>query len=308
MVRDITVPGTKKKVLGAEVSVTAYNEYPVQLEIPELGFEILVPNCDPMDPYIRVGDAITKPVAVLPRSDVTVDAEGIVEEIPESLTRACPNSDSSPLDHFLRQYLHGEPATVFVRGRKLDSPDTPQWIGELTSSITVPVPFPGRSFDSLIRNFSLSDVDFTLPDPLADPDDDDANPKVSGTIEVLAALPKELNFDLNVTKIKSTADVLYKKRKFGELNLAHWQPANSTRTEATNGTEALLKIQSWVKDAPLNITGGDVFTAVMQALIFGGKNVVLDIDAAVDVKVRTVLGTLILKDVPAQGKIPVKRR
>jgi hypothetical protein len=35
--------------------------------------------------------------------------------------------------------------------------------------------------------------------------------------------------------------------------------------------------------------------------------VVLDIRAAVDVKVQTVLGQLTLKDLPAEGKIPVKR-
>jgi len=39
------------------------------------------------------------------------------------------------------------------------------------SSITVPVPFPGRSFENLIRSFSLLDVHFKLPDPTAEPDD-----------------------------------------------------------------------------------------------------------------------------------------
>ena len=48
-------------------------------------------------------------------------------------------------------------------------------------------------------------------------------------------------------------------------------------------------------------------TDVIQELLFGGKGVLLDIKAHVDVKVQTVLGQLVLKDVPAEGKIPVKR-
>jgi hypothetical protein len=306
--RDVPLPGAaKKQAVGADVTITAYNEYPFQLDVPPLGFEILVPNCDPNEQYILVADAITAPIQVRPRSDVVADAQGIMREIPDDLTRACPRTNTSPLDQFLDQYLHGGSATVFVRGKKLDNPNTPDWIGELTSSITVPIPFPGRSFDNLIREFDLADVDFKLPDPLADPDDEDASPKVSGTIQVLAALPSEMNLDLNVTSIRATADVFYKKQKFGELNLRRWQSSNSTRLEGTKGQEPMLKIQSRVVDAPLTITDGDVFADIIQTLIFEGKKVTLDVDAAVDVKVRTVLGQLILKDVPAQGRIPVKR-
>ena len=46
---------------------------------------------------------------------------------------------------------------------------------------------------------------------------------------------------------------------------------------------------------------------MLQALLFGDETVELGIDAGVDIKVVTALGKLILKDVPAEGKIPVKR-
>jgi hypothetical protein len=58
---------------------------------------------------------------------------------------------------------------------------------------------------------------------------------------------------------------------------------------------------------PLNITDSDVFSDILQKMLFGDKNILIDVDAAVDVKVATVLGSLVLKDVPAQGQIPVKR-
>ncbi|KAK4242182.1 RAVE protein 1 C terminal-domain-containing protein [Achaetomium macrosporum] len=299
------VPG-ESKAMAAEVTIKTFNEYPLSLDVPELGFEILVPGCDPADSSILVADATTSRVAVRPRSEVTVEAHGLITELPDSLTDLCPNSDSSPLDMLFKKYFDGETASVLVRGQKQPAGDTPDWLAEILSSVTVAVPFPGRSFDNLIRNFSLMDVEFKLPDPAAEPEDPESNPRVSGTILVLAGLPSEMNFSLNVTSVRANADVLYRGSKLGELNLEEWQKANSTQIPASEDHEAALKIQSRINDAPLSATDPDVMTDVIQALLFGGRRVVLSVKALVDVKVQTILGDLVVKAVPAEGKLPVK--
>lgn len=293
--------------MAAEVAVVAFNEHPISIDVPKLGFEVLVPGCSPYDPRILVAAAVTSPVAVRPRSNVTVNAHGIVRELPADLTRLCPGTESSPLDIFFRKYMGGEDATVFVRGQKQPSGDTPDWLAEILASITVPVPFPGRSFDNLIRSFSLTDVHFTLPDPGAEPDDPNSNPKVSGTIVALAAVPAEMNFSLNVTSVRANATVFYKSKELGQLDLRQWQKAKSTQIPAGPDHEATLEIQSRMEDVPLNVTDGDVLTSVIQALLFGTENIVLSIKAHVDVKVKTILGQLIVKEIPAEGKIPLKR-
>lgn len=290
----------------ADVALSAFNTYPIQLDIPKLAFDILVPGCD-SDDLILMADAVTSEVHVEPQSEVDVDVKGVIRELSESLTNDCPDSSSSPLDMLLKSFMHGEPATLFVRGSSHPDSDTPQWLAEILSSVTLPMPFPGRSLDGLIRNFSLTDVHFTMPDPLAEPGEPGADPEVSGTILVIAGVPDEMNFGINVTNVKARADVLYKKKKMGELNLKEWQHANSTRIEGKDSDEATLRIESRVENVPLNITDSDVFSNVLQELLFGGKPVILDIDAAVDIKVVTALGKLIVKDVPAEGKIPVKR-
>ncbi|OTA65265.1 hypothetical protein K449DRAFT_327051 [Hypoxylon sp. EC38] len=289
----------------ADVSLTAFNEYPVELDIPELAFDILVPGCA-MSDSILVAEAATSEVHVHPRADVEANVKAVIRELPESLTRVCPDSTSSPLDNLLRQYMHGEPATFFVRGSRNPDGDTPKWIADILSSVTVPVPFPGRSLDGLVRNFSLTDVHFSLPNPDADPDDPDSNPKVSGTILVTAGVPSEMNFGIDVTHIRATADVLYKSRKIGELNVREWQHANSTRVKGKGDEGPELLIQSRVLDAPLNVTDGVVFGEVVQALIFGTAPIRLHVNALVDIQVHTTLGNLTLKEVPAEGKIPVK--
>ncbi|KAG5808314.1 hypothetical protein H9Q74_005834 [Fusarium xylarioides] len=302
---DRPVDGHGRKVIEADVSLKVHNDYPVSFRVPTLGFEVLVPNCDSSLPSISVADAITEPIDAKAKTDVQADAKGIIRDIPESLTKACPHSESSPLDHFMDRYLHGEDAKVFVRGKKTNNTDTPEWISDILKSITVPVDFPGRSFDNLIRNFSLTDVDFKLPDPFADVNDPEGEPRVSGTAQVLAAVPPELNVESGVDKLRSNADLFYKKRKMGELNLRHWQSANSTKVHDKENGETLLNITSRLVDVPLTITDGDVFSEVMQKLLFGGGDITLDIKAEVDVKLKTVLGILTVKKVPAEGKIPV---
>jgi hypothetical protein len=293
--------------MAADVSLSVVNSYPIQLTIPPLGFNILVPNCGADDPYIRLADATTAPVNVKPHSDVVVNVGGIVRELPQPLLQTCPDSKSSPLDLLLGDYIHGNDTTIFVQGSNPPDNDTPDWITKIISSVTVPVPFPGRTFDGLIRNFSLTDTHFSLPDPWAEPGTDESNPQISANIVVIAGLPKEMNFGINVTKVRANADVFYKGKKLGVLNLRKWKPAESERIEPTNGGEAQLKIKSQMKDVPLNITDEDVFTDVIQALVFGGNTVMLKVEALVDVEVSTVLGKLVIKDMPAEGIVPVKR-
>jgi hypothetical protein len=293
--REIQVPASSRG-MAADVSLSVTNDYAISLEIPSLGFDILVPNCAANQPHIRIADATTGEITVQPHSAVNVDVGGIVRDLPDTLTKACPGSIYSPLDLLLGSYIHGNDTTIFVRGSNAPAPTTPDWITEIISSVTVPVPFPGHSFDNLVKNFSLTDVHFGIPDPFAKPGSPESNPMISGNIVVLAGLPKEMNFGVNVSRVRATADVFYKGNKLGYLDLKKWQAANSTRMDI-DGIPS-LKIESRIKEAPLYITDEDVFDKVVGDLIFKGRPLLLKIDALVDVAVGTVLGEFIVRDVP----------
>lgn len=294
--------------MAADASIIVQNDYPLDLSIPPLGFGILVDNCLPTDPRIMVADAAISDLHICPQRDVQVNVSGIVRSLPDSLTSDCPNTLQSPLDALLRGYMHGEKTTVYVTGSDSPSVNTPKWISDLTSSVTVPVPVPGRSFGSLVRNFSFTDVHFSLPDPLAEPDSPDSHPTISAEINVLVAIPEEMNFELDINKIRAKAKVYYHDKELGTLNLKKWQDANATRIEP-HGMEyqPTLLIQSDIKNAPLQITNDTVFSEVVQALLFGGKSVLLAIKADVDAKIETALGKLTIREVPAEGVVPIKR-
>ncbi|KAK5997046.1 hypothetical protein PT974_02397 [Cladobotryum mycophilum] len=305
-IHDVPVGDPGQSAIGANASITAYNDYPVSLAVPSLGFDILVPNCEPSESYIKVATAVTNPIDVQPHANVTADAIGLIRDIPEPLTRPCPLSDLSPLDNFIQQYLHGKSAKIFVRGQKTENSDVPDWVGSLLSTITVPIDLPGRSFDDAIRNISVSDINFKLPSPFADPNSPNGKPRVSGTLQVLAALPSELQLDIGINSLQAKSDVFYEGKKFGELNLRRWQKASSTKLPGSGDDEDLMQITARIANVPLDITDGDVFSDVMQELLFGDDDLVLDINSLVDAKVSTVIGDLVLKDIPAKGKIPVK--
>ena len=292
--------------MAVDISLLVDNPYPVGLTIPPLGFRILVDNCSQQKPFIHVADAVTKDVLVQPKRTAEVSVSGIIKQLPDALTEACPNSKDSPLDSFLGDYLHGQNTTIYVQGSKLPGEVTPRWISDILSNFTIAVPFPGHNYDNLIKQFTLSDVQFQLPDQTAPPNTPAAKPRVSGDIKVLVSLPKEMNFGLDVKRIRANADIYYKDKKLGVLDVSKWQEATSTPVDNTDDGNSLL-VKSHIEEAPVDITDQDVFADVVQALIFGKGDLLLQIKADVDVQLNTALGGFAVKKIPAQGVIPVKR-
>ncbi|KAM3420762.1 hypothetical protein BST61_g4010 [Cercospora zeina] len=302
--REVDIPTGKG--MTADVSIKVKNDFPIDFTVPPLGFGILVDNCEKSDPYIMLADATTEQIHIQPKKDVVANATGTVRELPSVLTQDCPGTSMSPLDMFLGRYIHGETATVYVRGSDSPSLDTPGWITDLMRDITVPVPVPGRTFGHLIKNFSLTDTHFSLPDPWAEPGTPASNPRIRANVLATISLPEEMNFSIDVNKVRADADVFYKKKKLGRLDLSKWQDANSTRVDARDDEGPTLLVQSTVKDAPLEIQDEDVFTDVIQALMFGTKTVVMTIKAEVDVGVDTALGDFAVRKIPAEGSVPIK--
>jgi hypothetical protein len=304
--REVAIPTGKG--MAADVSIKVKNDFPVEFTIPSLGFGVLVDNCEKDDPYIMLADAITEQIHIQPKTDVVANATGTVRQLPDVLTQDCPGTTKSPLDMLLGRYIHGKTTTIYVRGSDSPDLDTPAWITSLMRDITVPVPVPGRTFGHLIKNFSLTDTHFSLPSPWAEPDTPEANPRISAKVRALVALPEEMNFSIDVNKVRADADVFYKGKKLGRLDLSKWQAANSKRIEAGKDDGPMLMVESVVEDAPLEIQDEDVFTDVIQALMFGSKTVVMSIKAEVDVGVNTALGDFAIRKIPAEGSVPIKRR
>ncbi|KAI5195796.1 hypothetical protein E4T39_08092 [Aureobasidium subglaciale] len=303
--REIELPDFQRAMV-ADVAVELGNDYPLDFTIPPLGFAILVDNCQSSQPLIQLADATTPSLAVRPKENVNVSVSGLVRRLPQAFTQACPDSHESPLDVLLGGYIRGNDTTVYVRGSDSPSLDTPQWITDLMSDITVPVPFRGHTFGHLIRNFTMANVHFGLPDPFSEPNSPEAQPRISAVIKALVALPEEMNFNISVGRVRANADVFYHGAKLGYLDLSKWQKANSTRIDSAKDEGPLLAVQSAIENAPLTVTDDDVFTDVLNALLFGGKGVELGIKADVDVEMETALGQLAVRKIPAEGTVPVK--
>ncbi|KAL8905898.1 MAG: hypothetical protein Q9171_006497 [Xanthocarpia ochracea] len=295
-----------EKGLAANVSLRLTNNYPVDFNIPSFRFDILVPGCSADEEFLTLGEATTAEAQVKPKTAVNVAVSGFVRELPEALITACPDTQTSPIDRLLGSYIEGKETLVYVRGSRNPSPDTPTWITDFMKDVVVPVHFPGHEFKDLIRNFTLADVHFGLPDPFASPNSSKSKPRLSAVVKALIGLPEEIKFPIDVAQVRADADVYYKKKKLGKLDLSQWQHANSTRTAIPHTKEEGLLVQSIVKDAPLNITDDDVFADVVQALVFGGNPVVLGVQAKVDVETETVLGKFVVRGIPATGKVYVK--
>lgn len=294
------------RAMAADVAVSFTNEYPVDLHVPPMAFSILVDNCLPELPYIQLAYSITKAIHIKPKEDVHINVRGTVRRLPEALVSTCPGSNKSPLDVFVGQYIHGDKSKIYVRGSDSPSSQTPRWITDLVKDITVPIPVSGHPFGHLIKNFTLDNAHVSLPDPLAEPGTPAAQPKMDANVKVVVALPEEMNFPINVSRVRANADIYYQGAKMGRLDLQRWQDASSSRISPRPGEAAALLVESQIRQAPLQITDDDVFTEVIQALIFGKRQIRLTMKAAVDVEMQSGIGAFAIRDIPAEGSLPVK--
>lgn len=158
-----------QKGLGADASIVVQNDFPVQLTLPPVAVDVGIEGCSSSDKHIMVGTAQTGKLDIKPNSNVKVDVTGNVDKLSDPLTQVCPNSAKSPLDAFLGDYMKGQDATIYINCCKFPDPATPDWARELLKDITVPVPFAGKSMGNMIKNFSLADMHFSLPNPFAEP-------------------------------------------------------------------------------------------------------------------------------------------
>ncbi|KAI9930877.1 hypothetical protein MW887_010528 [Aspergillus wentii] len=290
--------------MAVDVSLSASIDSPFTLRIPELGFDVLVPSCSPGEPYITVADAKTQEVQIVPGQLTNMNVSGLVQGLSDRLTRTCPGQKSSPLDFLVKSYTHGLKTTIYVRGANAPSLHTPEWMVDLLNSVTVPLPFTGHVLDGLVKKFTTSNVHFSLPSPLAEPGTPEAQPKVSALMKVLVGMPKQVNIHMDIPHVRANADVYYKGDKFGVLELPKWHPANSTMVNGTDGSPGML-VEFAMKDAPLRVTDSQIFTDVIQNLIFGGKPVELHLVAAVDAEISTGLGRFAVREIPAEGNVSV---
>ncbi|RPA90079.1 hypothetical protein L873DRAFT_1831812 [Choiromyces venosus 120613-1] len=298
-VGEITLP--EQKALSVNVSAVIQNPYPVEFDVPPLSFVILLSGCK-ADDLVNVATAETSHLSVEPKTDIGVDVHGIVRNIPEELVTACPGSHISPIDMFLGTYLHGKDTTVYIQGSQSPGSNAPSWLLEFLQSITLPIPFPGHTFDNVVKSFSLSHVKFQLPSPDAPAGTPEASLRLSADVLVTVRLPQEMSFPLDVSHLKATADVTYEGQKFGTLHFPKWVPASSTRSNDSK----YLYVQAEVRDSLLDIEDYDIFDTIVQKLLSGdGKPIFLGIDGSTDVEIGTSLGQFVVKNIPASGNIKI---
>lgn len=283
-------------------------DFPVHINIPPLSFAILMESCTPMDSKIMLAHATTDILHVEPGKDLALNVTGLIGRLPDEFLATCPTSNESPLDKFLSSYIRGGDTTIYVRGSESSSSETPQWITDITSGITVPVPVPGQTMGHLIRDFSMADVHFGLPNLFAKPNTPEAQPKISAKAKVLVALPDLVDFPVKVHRMRADSEVYYHGKKLGNLDLHKWRRATSRSVTDPKGGHADLEVETSIVNAPLNVTDDTVFSDFVGALLTCQKALYLTVKAKVDVEMETTIGRFTARGIPSEGEVPVKRK
>ncbi|KAM5469655.1 hypothetical protein MauCBS54593_004209 [Microsporum audouinii] len=298
-------PG-KSKAIEADVSVSISNRYPLHLTLPPFEFNILVPSCTPNDAYIMVANATTDSVNIEPREPVAISMHGLAPKVPDELVRNCPGTATSPLGLLIGKYIRGLVTTIYVRGGSLISPTIPQWLQELINSVTVPFPFTSPGFSRLIKRFSMTNVHFYLPDPFAKPNTPESMPKVSALVQAIVDLPRQLDVPVNVSRVRTTANVFYHDHNLGIIDVKEWQNATVRRVvDGADGRPTMI-VEFDIQKAPLQVTDEDLLSEVLKKMLFERQDIPLRVDAHVDAELQSALGEFVVRDIPSGGNIVVR--
>ncbi|EAS33059.3 uncharacterized protein CIMG_04083 [Coccidioides immitis RS] len=304
-VHEFQLPGERRAV-AADISLHIQNVYAVEATVPALTFEIMVPNCAPGDEYIRIGNATSDTIEIEPKRPVLASVTGFIYEVPDALITICPGKTSSPLDLLVQSYIKGRETFVYVRGGSLTSPTLPDWLEAILQSVIVPVSIPSKGLSNLIKRFSMSHVHFFLPEPSAKPDAPEAQPRVSALVQALVDLPQEMNVPVNVSRVRTVADVYYHSKKLGYIDLQKWQNATVRHIKDELDNSPALLVEFDIEKAPLRIVDEAVFADVIKKVILAGETVSLQVKANVAAELDTALGKFVIRDIPASGDITVK--
>ncbi|TQS39302.1 hypothetical protein Golomagni_00175 [Golovinomyces magnicellulatus] len=302
--REVAIPTHGNHTLVADVSMFIENTQPVEFEVPALDLQVLVHGCDASS-LIEIASAVTSSTRFHPYSGAHLDVSGIVRELPKILVEPCPDSDSSPLDVLISDHIHGKNTTLFIRGSESPSHGMPDWISKILSEITVPIIVPGSQYDGSVKNFSLTNTEFSLPDFFAEPGTDRSYSHLSGKIIASIKIPQEINLNISVNELRAFINVLYKGMKFGEVNLDKWQKVECKIIEGQKDAGRFLKLQTLLKNAPVKITDDSVFAKIVEALLTKKGAIMIGIEALVDAQISSVLGKILVKDISAEGTVPI---
>lgn len=283
--------------LAASARAVIENPFNIELQLPELNWALRLPGCTGKE-RLTIAYATTSSVTVRARQPAEVTAEAIVSSLPQDFFSVCPKADTSPIDDFLRSYLDGRSATVYVSGS--GSSTLPSWMSDFLSELEVPVSVPEtQSAGDLIRDFSLSNVQLQLPSPVAAPGSEDALALISATIEAKIMLPKEVNVSVDLNKIKAQTTLSYNSKYFANLHVYNWTSASS-HVEA----DGCIMVSSHVEKVPLDVTNNEVFANAATKVLFG-SSVDFGINGTADVGVATALGQFVLRRIPAHGTVMI---
>ncbi|KAK9454256.1 hypothetical protein V1511DRAFT_530872 [Dipodascopsis uninucleata] len=290
------------------VVAAAKNPYPIHISLPALEWVVEAPACDPKN-LVELAVAHTDPLLVQPNASVKLKVVSKISDLPEPFIHSCPGSgsESSAMDQYMRKYLAGDKITLYVHGRPAQViPDFPPWVADILAAVSIPVPVPGRKSGGdndgtggILKSYGLSRVKITMPSrgPGENPG---AWPRISALVHAVISLPPELDFNIDVNKLRGLSDMIYEGDKFGVLNIDEWIPSTSYYTP-----EGYIQVVAEIADMPLEITDQVVFKKIVQKMFFMGE-VNVDVDGTIDVQLGTPVGYFAIRNIPAKGTVALR--
>ncbi|ORZ15977.1 hypothetical protein BCR42DRAFT_328236 [Absidia repens] len=228
------------------------------------------------------------------------------------------------MERFLSLYLHGNTSVVHVRGSTFGPDDeihhdttatateittfgskVPDWLQKALASMTLSIPFPGTTHHDIIQSLTMDNIkiDFSMIS---------GGPVVSGDATALLQLPKEMQFDLDVTEIDPDVYIYLEHDSaspFARLRPRKPCPSKTIHRGDPDGDdgsipEGMFMVKSSIDKAPFQVLSGHEgeFEKFLDR-VFKKRNSTVYLQGTADAMVVSEFGKLTVRDLAFKGQI-----
>ncbi|ODQ78746.1 hypothetical protein BABINDRAFT_167937 [Babjeviella inositovora NRRL Y-12698] len=280
--------------IGASVDNPIDRPFP-EFSLPHTAWDVYINDCD-NSPTISLVNVLTQKVKLSFGEKVAVNVTASVEDLPPALNEACTDDTSlTPLNKFLSNVIKHKQINLLLRADKSNV------FGDLDIPISYAFPEDGilrNLTSSLLHNVTMENIEFNF-------DNGFDKPLISGKVKAFVALPGNINVSsVSVSSIRGIANLFYHGTLFGRVPLQEWQTSRSEW--ASEDEKWFLVVETDIDDALLEIVNGLLFGSLASDIFTNGKAKV-DIDAVVDVIVKTMLGSLEIHGIEGSGDTIITR-
>ncbi|QPG76779.1 hypothetical protein FOA43_004173 [Brettanomyces nanus] len=262
-----------------------------QVDVPSSVWNIFINDCNG-NPKIDVASLQTSKFIIENSDEYNISCSLDFNTDLDKLSDTCKHQDFPPLSKFVDTIVHNDTVSLLIGMDSVSS--LPSTLSSVLKEVVLPLNIPLNITDlssQVVENVTMEEMSFGLADS--------QTPMLSGVLKVILNF-KDISVEgFKVKEMKGFSNLKYQGEKFGDVDISQWKESITKMVVSDNG-DIMMIVSCKLDNVLLDITDMTVFQEILSEVIMNGS-AHIDIEALVDVLVKSMLGTFEIDGIPGSG-------